>query len=261
MVILRQLLSRKWLLTTLLAIAAVVVLIRLGNWQLDRLEQRRIFNSRVTAQIDSPPIELNAGTISLDLYNMEYRSVNIIGEYDHSFEVALNNQVWGGLLGIHLLTPLKITGTDSYILVDRGWIPQEDYSPERWSKYAAPGIVTLQGVIRRPRSNPTFGGIPDPALEPGEKRLLYWNMINLDRIQIESELLFLPVYVLQSPDGEQLNPPLKELIGLDLTEGSHIGYALQWFAFAVILAIGYPIYVRSQTRIEEMSHQVDESKL
>lgn len=259
--ILWQLLSRKWLLTTLLAIAAVAVLIRLGIWQLDRLEQRRLFNSRVSEQVEASQIQLNSESINLDLYNMEYRSVTFSGEYDHAYEVALNNQAWGGLLGLHLLTPLKISGTENFILVDRGWIPQEDQSPHSWKKYAEAGIVTLNGVIRRPQSSPSFGGIPDPILEPGEERLLYWNVVNLDRIQMESGLLLLPVYILQSPDGEQLNPPLLESIELDLTEGPHLGYALQWFTFAAILAIGYPIYVRTQTSIEAKSSYVDDSKL
>ena len=236
-------------------------MIRLGEWQLDRLEQRRIFNSRVTEQMEASQIPLHAESINLDLYNMEYRSVKITGEYNHNFEVALNNQVWGGLLGVHLLTPLKISGTDFYILVDRGWIPQEDYSSDSWTIYAAAGTVTLDGVIRRPQSSPTFGGIPDPTLEPGEGRLLYWNIVNLDRIQTESGLSFLPVYILQSPEGEQLNPPLIRSIELDLTEGPHMGYALQWFAFAVTLAIGYPIYVRAQTKIEKRFNHVNDSKL
>lgn len=249
--VIRQIVSRKWLLTTLLALAAIAVMVRLGIWQLDRLEQRRAFNARVTEQMDQSKIELTADLINLDLYQMEYRGVEVFGEYDHRLEVALNNQVWNGLLGIHLLTPLKIAGTETYVLVNRGWIPSEDYSPDNWSKYEEPGFVTIVGVIRRPQSGPTFGGIPDPTLEPGQARLRHWNRVNLERIMGESGLALLPIYVQQAPMGEQSAPPLRALPDLELTEGSHMGYALQWFAFAITLAIGYPYFVRNQSLAED----------
>ena len=54
---LRRMFSRKWLLTTILVIAAMAVMARLGIWQLDRLHQRRAFNARVSAQIDRPPLD------------------------------------------------------------------------------------------------------------------------------------------------------------------------------------------------------------
>lgn len=246
-----SLFNRKWILTTLLVIVAVAVLIRLGMWQLDRLEQRRDYNERVAAQRDNEKLILKPESMNQDLFEMEYRAVEVTGEYAHSQEVALSNQVWNGLLGMHLLTPMKIKGIDSYVLVDRGWIPQEDYSPDNWSKYQEPGQITAEGVIRRPQTKPTFGGIPDPTLAPGETRLVYWKIVNLDRIQLESGLPMLPIYIKLTPQGEQTNPPLISEINLELTEGPHMGYALQWFAFAAILAIGYPVYVRAQSFTEE----------
>jgi hypothetical protein len=42
----RSFLRPRWILTTLLVIAALAVLVRLGIWQLDRLQERRIFNGK-----------------------------------------------------------------------------------------------------------------------------------------------------------------------------------------------------------------------
>ena len=85
--------SVRWILTTLLAIAGVAVLARLGIWQLDRLAERRIFNERVLSQLHASPLDLNqAENQAADLYNMEYRSVSVSGEYDFSQEVLLRNQ-------------------------------------------------------------------------------------------------------------------------------------------------------------------------
>lgn len=233
--------SRKWLLTTLLVVAAVAVNVRLGNWQFDRLEQRRAFNARTSEQLLQPALLLAEDSISLDLTQMEYRSVLVRGEYNYEYEVASKNQVRDGLLGVHLLTPLKISGTESYIMVERGWIPNED----AWSLYSILSEVTVQGLLRLSESKPSFGGIPNPTLTPGQSRLTHWNTIDLKRIRAESGLAMLPVYIQQAPAGQQEQPPYATELELELSEGSHLGYALQWYAFAILLAVGYPFFINS----------------
>ncbi len=42
--------------------------------------------------------------------------------------------------------------------------------------------------------------------------------------------------------------PYREVKLPDITEGPHMGYALQWFAFAAILGGGYPFFVRHQLK-------------
>jgi hypothetical protein len=74
--------SRRWILATLLVIAAMAVMVRLGIWQLDRLEKRRIFNARVLAQVNQPPLLLTGQALDADLASMEYRPVIVEGEYD-----------------------------------------------------------------------------------------------------------------------------------------------------------------------------------
>ena len=101
----------RWILTTLLVMAGVAVLIRLGIWQLDRLQTRRAFNARVTAQINQPTLDLNLAPGIPDLNMMEYRKVTVTGEYDFADQVALRNQAWQDQPGVHLLTPLKIAGS------------------------------------------------------------------------------------------------------------------------------------------------------
>ena len=238
------LVSRRWFLTTLLAIVAVGVLIRLGIWQLDRLAQRREFNARVIAQQKADPFALDSQSVGADLLSMEYRAVVVTGKYDPAQQVVLRNQVWQAQPGVHLLTPLVISGTDRAVLVDRGWIPSEEAAPDKRSKYDEPGIITVRGVLRRPQTKPDFGGVPDPLLAPGQTRLDAWNIINLERISQQVSVPLLLAYIQQSPGSTQSAPPYRSEPQLDLSEGSHFSYALQWFTFAAILAIGYPVYVR-----------------
>lgn len=73
--------SRKWLLTTLLAIAAAAVCVRLGIWQLDRLDQRRAFNLQVETMRAAPLLDLNK-EIPENISSMEWRAATAAGEYD-----------------------------------------------------------------------------------------------------------------------------------------------------------------------------------
>jgi surfeit locus 1 family protein len=243
-----KLFSRRWLLTTLLVVAASVVMVRLGIWQLERLEQRRAFNARVQAQIDQPTLNLNQrGAVPADdLVNMEYRKVTVVGIYDHSQEVALKNQAHDNQWGVNLLTPLKMAGTGDVILVNRGWIPAEDFTSGDWSRYTETGTVEVQGVLRRSQSRPDFGRRSDPTPAPGGERITAWNFANVEAIDQQTPYDLLPVYIQEAPDPEGPELPYRSLPALNLTEGPHMGYAIQWFAFAAILAFGYPFFMRKE---------------
>ena len=242
----RKLISRQWLKTTILVIAAVLVMIRLGNWQLDRLAQRKAFNERVEAQLVADPLNLSPQNLDLDLYNMEYRNAEVSGEFDHDSQIVLRNQDWQGNLGVHLLTPLIIDGEERAILVDRGWVPYEDFTGENLAQFDVHGMVQIEGRIRRSQSKPLIGGRADILPGPGEPALIAWNWINISNISRQIPYELLPVYLVSSPGSSEVQLPYRNQQDLELTEGSHLGYALQWFTFAAILAIGYPVFVRKE---------------
>jgi surfeit locus 1 family protein len=247
-----KLFSRQWILTTLLVILAMGVMVRLGIWQLDRLEQRRAFNARVQAQADQPTLDLQtalaSGEISSQmLVEMEYREVLVTGEYDYSQEIALRNQAWGNQLGVHLYTPLKIDGLEAAILVNRGWVPFEDYTEGRLAQYEERERVEVRGIIRNSRLQPDIGRMQDPTPSPDGERLTSFAAANIERIAVQIPYPIQPVYIQQLPDLARDELPHRVEHQLVLTEGSHLGYAIQWFVFAIILGAGYPFFVRKET--------------
>jgi surfeit locus 1 family protein len=245
----KKMIRWQWIVTTLLVLAGVALMVRLGIWQLDRLHQRRAFNSRVTAQIEQPTLDLSGDTVVEGLGSMEYRDVVVRGEYDHSQEVVLRNQIWNDQAGVHLLTPLLISGSDQAVLVDRGWIPLDAYQAGDWSEFAEPGIIEVRGVIRASQSEPEIGSREDPV--PGlEDWYPAWHFANVESIDKQISLSLLPVYIQQSPDPSWQTLPYRSEPELELTEGPHLGYAIQWFTFATILAVGYPFYVRKEIKVE-----------
>ncbi|RPJ21745.1 MAG: SURF1 family protein, partial [Chloroflexi bacterium] len=239
--LLLRMFQRKWLLATLLVFAGTALCIRLGIWQLDRLEQRRAFNVQFESARTQPALDLNQ-ELPDDIAGMEWRSVKVTGEYDFANQVAVRNQYNGDQYGYHLLTPLRF-GLAA-ILVDRGWIPADDNSaPADWRKYDEAGSVTVSGQIRLGRAKPAFGGVADALPENGAK-LEVWNNADLTRIASQMPYPILPVYIQSEPDANDTEPPIPFQPEIEVTEGPHFGYALQWFSFATILFVGYPFFLR-----------------
>jgi surfeit locus 1 family protein len=242
-VFLRKAFQRKWILTTLLVLAGTALCVRLGIWQLDRLEQRRAFNYQFESMRAMPAIDLNQD-VPGGISQMEWREVRVQGEYDFENQIALRNQYRGSEYGYHLLTPLRFN--QQAILVDRGWIPAEgNDSPEDWRKYDDPGGIGLTGQIRRGQAKPALGGVADALPEDGS-RLEIWSNADVEKIASQIPYPVLPVYIQPEVDEQDTDPPIPHQPAIEITEGPHFGYALQWFTFATILFVGYPFFLRKQ---------------
>jgi surfeit locus 1 family protein len=248
--LLLKMFQRKWLILTLLVFAATALCIRLGIWQLDRLEQRRAFNSQFEMARAQPALDLNQEQPE-NIAEMEWRSVKVSGEYDFANQVAVRNQYYGNQYGYHLLTPMLFDTSSSNvqaeaILVDRGWIPAEGNStPADWRKYDEAGTFTVSGQIRLGQAKPALGGVAD-TLPKDSSKLEVWNNADLAQVATQMPYLILPVYIQPEADANDTEPPIPFQPTIELTEGPHFGYALQWFTFATILFLGYPFYLRKQ---------------
>lgn len=235
--------QRKWLIPTFLVIAGTALCIRLGIWQLDRLEQRRAFNAQFESARAQPVLDLNREQPE-NIADMEWRSVKVTGEYDFANQVAVRNQYYGSEYGYHLLTPLNFDG--QAILVDRGWIPADgNAASSDWRKYDEDGVVNVSGQIRLGRPKPAIGGVADPLPQDGA-RLEIWNNADISRITDQMPYPALPVYIQPDVDANDTEPPIPSQPEIELTEGPHFGYALQWFTFAAILFVGYPFFLKKQ---------------
>ena len=240
---LRNLFSRKWWLLTLLVIAGALVLFRLGIWQLDRLKERRAFNAQYITIHSEPVLDLNQSQPA-NLLAMEWRPAEFTGKYDFENQIAVRNQYYNGQYGYDLMTPLLSNGVA--VLVDRGWIPADGNStPIEWRQYDVTGDVKVVGQIRVGSGKPVFGGVPD-ALPVDGSKLAIWN--NPDVAQVAKQLPYpiLPIYLQPNADDAKTKPPIPFQPVIDLSEGPHFGYAMQWFAFSAILLVGYTYYVKKQ---------------
>jgi surfeit locus 1 family protein len=242
--------SRRWWWTTLLVLLGIILTFRLGIWQIDRHFQRQSKNNHVRAMLVLPTLGLPTQAHQEDLEEMEYRAVRVSGTYDYEHQVAIRNQFWTQDWGIEtghaLLTPLILEDGQA-IMVERGWIPAQYNTPASWREFDEPGPATVEGIIRLPMQKGEMGGgAPDPALSPGQQGLDFWNFVNINRLQEQMPYPLYNVYLQQTPGEGKTSLPYPFPPELDLSNGSHIGYAIQWFFFCSLFLFGYPFYLKVQ---------------
>lgn len=235
----------KKILWILFIITGASTMIALGFWQWGRLQERQAFNAKVVAQTNAPPLVIHGEAI--DAASLEYRRATVSGVYDFSQEMVLRNRTYNGVAGVHLLTPLKIENSPKAVLIDRGWISYPDSFPfEKRSKYNKPnGGVTVSGLIRLSQTRPDAPLAPaDPTDLP---RLDTWFYPDMAMMQKQIPYPILSFYIERFPatDPNELPAPNPEL---ELSEGSHWSYVIQWFSFAIIFTVGSMALMRKQMK-------------
>ncbi len=229
----KKLLLIFWVLFVVIGAAAMI---GLGFWQLSRLGERRALNAEIKSHLDQPPLVITGE--ALDTSGLEYRRAAVTGTFDFSQEIVLRNRSKSEITGVHLLTPLKIEGGEEAVLVDRGWIAYTAADPSTRSVYASSaGLVTLTGVIRLSQSRPSTLAPVDPPLGPDLPRLDAWFWIDIPRIQQQVPYPLLLFFLEQDagPDPTALPAAGWEV---ELNDGPHLNYAIEWFSFAAILVAG-----------------------
>ncbi|MCC7358798.1 MAG: SURF1 family protein [Anaerolineales bacterium] len=241
---------RSWLGPLLAAgvLAAALALIGLGAWQLQRLTERRIENAALAARLAQPALDLNT---TPGLRVQEYQPLRVTGVYDFAQEIVLRNRAYREQPGVHALTPLRLAGSDQVVLVDRGWLPFLEADAAARAVYHTPaGEVTITGLARlsQSRSMPFLPADPTPS--PGQGRLDAWFWPDLPQIAAQLPYPILSFYVEADPPAGAA--PLSVLPypthDYDLSDGPHLSYALQWFAFAATLLIGSLVLWRQSGR-------------
>jgi cytochrome oxidase assembly protein ShyY1 len=206
-----------------LALLAIVVMINLGFWQLRRLDERRDANALITARSTQTPVPVDAALANdARLDDLRYRAVSASGTYDASRSHVIASRTQDGGPGGWVVTPMKVGGND--VLVLRGF---ERLEPDGSLATASPpaGNVTVTGyamVVNR------FDNIARQDLEG----------LRDDRT--------LPIVVQLKTSAPGDDPELAPVPLPALDEGPHLSYAVQWFLFSAVGAVGYMLVLRRE---------------
>lgn len=227
---------KKWVALAVFVAVLGTTFVLLGNWQLDRLDQRRATNARIMAA-ESAPIRPYQEVFGQPISEEDqWQRVEVSGTYE-PVQVVVRYRNYDSQPGIEILTPLR-TDQGDLLLVDRGFLPDGQRELTAAEAPAPPsGPVTLIGHVRRNENGPTRATVPD---DHGRLRLISSPHI---AEYVGEPLLdgYLSVIESDPPQsGEFVPVPTPEL-----SDGPHFWYAMQWFLFMLIAVAGLIVFIRS----------------
>ncbi|MEI7030054.1 SURF1 family protein [Streptomyces pratensis] len=247
----RFLLTRQWVILTLLALVLIPTMIELGFWQLHRHQHRVEQNALISRNLEAPAVPVTdltspGHTVPRADY---WREVTATGTFDSEHELVVRRRTSGDdRIGAHVLTPLDLRGGGT-VLVNRGWVPAAPNQTDYPDVPPAPrGEVTVTGRLKADETTGS-SGIKDLAGLPDRQVML----INSEQ---QSQLLSREVlggYIEQTaptPAGdlpEQVASPDSGSIG------PHMAYAVQWWLFVAAVPIGWAVLVRREKRDREQA--------
>ena len=197
-----------------LAVVFGALFIRLGFWQLDRLSQRRASNVTLAAKLAE--------------------RVTVAGTPDDANEIVITGRSHNGSPGVYIVTPIRRPGSDSAVLVNRGWV-------------YAPDAMTVD-LSRWRETRTRFTGyrqeMPSRATLPPIKGRSLRELTS----QAAQQLVPYPVtgLIVAQDSASERTPARLPLPALD--DGPHLSYAIQWFSFATIALVGAGVVVSRARR-------------
>jgi len=220
---------------TLFTVPALVALVALGTWQIQRLHWKQDLISKLqtrsVGEAVAPPSE------GADLAAFEFQRVAVKGSFQHDRELYLIGRALNGKPGIHILTPLAPEDGSTPILVDRGWAPFEGRDAATRTGGQVTGPVTVEGIVRLQKPPGWF----TPDNEPANNT---WYFVDIGGMGEVAGVSMRPGYYIVAdkldlpgglPKGGQWR--------LDL-RNDHLQYALTWYSLALALLVIYILYHR-----------------
>jgi surfeit locus 1 family protein len=236
-VLLKNYIFKFKLIPTLIFAITFCGFIVLGFWQIDRADQKNVLNSNYTDRQQEAIIVLDKNNVIDEKSSLLWRKVEFEGSFINKQNIILDNQIFNQIAGFNIITPFKIRGSDSLVLINRGWHPN----------------------LKNRETLPIINEISDERILQGHIASFPVSGIKLGKNNIET--LNSQIFRFQRLDAAELNyffsakmmpymiylDPIidKELYGnfkLPAPDSQkNYGYAFQWFAFAITLLI---IFIR-----------------
>lgn len=220
---------KRWLVAAA-ALLAIAATLSLGAWQWGRAQQKLALHAAI-AQRQEMPVLANAQLLAAgEPQGLLHRPVELRGEWVAQHTVYLDNRQMDGKPGFYVVTPLRLAGSRSAILVQRGWVQRNFTRREQLPPVATPaGSVTVRGRLAPPPAKLY-------AFAEEEQGVIRQNL-DLARFQSETGLPLLQLSVQQL--GAASEGLLREWPQAASGADKNYGYAAQWWALSGLIAILY----------------------
>ena len=228
-------LNTKFWLVQVGALAFISLFVSLGVWQLGRGD----IKADIETSLNNPNDDFDDVRLPIvDLGSVRYKKIKLYGEYNDSQQFLLDNQVRDRVVGYNVLTPFYVIQDKKWLLIDRGWIPQEGSRNEFPNVGFQHSPLQLAGSIYVPYDKPySLGEIAEGEDKGWPRRIQFVDYKQLsERLGVDLEPLTLRLDV-NEPHGYQ-----RDWESVMLSSDKHYGYSFQWFAMAFAVVVLWWIY-------------------
>lgn len=226
---------------TLAMLLAVLVCVRLGLWQQHKAEVKQALQTQLDQRLREAPVALPEKIADLEIWR--YRRVKIRGSYEPRYQILLDNQVEQDIAGYHVITPLLLEN-GVRVLVNRGWVAAPSDHGIVPQVVTPSGVQEVEGTVWLP-TDKFFALAAIPA--SGQWQQVWQNM---DMKRYAQAVPFAVQQFVIRLDAESRAggfvrnwPRPAERIEM------HVGYAYQWFGFALAFVVIYLVVnIRKEKR-------------
>jgi surfeit locus 1 family protein len=222
---------------TLLTLIMLGLCIKLGLWQYNKADARRVLQAQLNVRLNEPAVALPDKMTALESWR--YKRVKFTGEYDTRYQLLLDNQVQNTVAGYHVLTPMQVNGSNTYVLVNRGWVARTAASvgeiPKPPTIDTPQGSQQIEGDIALPANK--FFTMDTPPATSSEWQTVWQN---LDMVRYAKSVPFaVQPFVVRLDTKSSAGGFVRDWSPPGERVSMHLGYAYQWFGFALTLLVIY----------------------
>jgi len=210
---------------TIAAICAFSLTFFLGHWQQGRAAEKRSLQSEFNVRMLAAPIQLASNTSGVTL--LKYSRAVARGEWDLSGQIYIDNKFNNDAVGFHVITPLKLDGTNRQVLVNRGWVARAAVYPKPPAVAVPHGPITVEGMLTLPSAK--FLELSKTTIQGS-----VWQNLTLERYARETGRSVMPLLLLQKETAAPLSPVSERP---DARAEKHVEYMLTWYCLAATVVV------------------------
>ncbi len=221
------------LVPTLMTVPAVIIMLGLGVWQLQRLQWKTEIMERIAERTAQAPANFEGG-LTWDESKDEYRRIRLRGSFVHDQELYLAARSRNNNVGFHVITPFVLTNGMA-VLVNRGWVPSERRDPAKRAEGQIKGETDVVALVRLTQKQ----GMMQPDNDPAKNVWFYVDVEEMKKASgVATEIdYWFEADATPNPGGFPIGGQTRISLPND-----HLQYAVTWFVFAVTLTVIFLIY-------------------
>lgn len=236
------------LVPTLAALGALGLLLYLGHWQQGRAAEKKDLQAQFENRIAAMPIVLG-GEIS-DPLALRFSRASARGEWLAGEQFFIDNKFDHDAVGYHVVAPLKLAGTNRYVLINRGWVARAASYPTPPSIPVQSGLVNVDGVLTLPSTR--FLELNAATVQGN-----VWQNLTVERYRAASGRDVLPLVLLANAAVAPLKPVTEQP---NARAEKHVEYMLTWYSLAAtVVALWIGLNVK-RASAEKRAPPINEGK-